>query len=83
MPGFFVTVLDYKDKWAGHTMYIPERKFLFKELLRKSRDHILSLIKFYGILPRPEFENYPRVLNIFIDHMKNPTGEKLWRIKFR
>jgi len=83
MTGFFVTVIDYKDKFAGNSVYIPEREFLFKELLRKSRDHILGLIKFYEILPRPEFENYYRVLNIFIDHMKNPNGEKLWKKKFQ
>ena len=80
--GFFVTMLDYKDRWAGQTLYISERKFLFRELLRKSRDHVLGVIRFYDILPRPEFENYYRVINILIDNMKNPIGAKLWKEKF-
>jgi len=63
MPGFFVTVLDYKDKWAGHTMYIPERKFLFKELLRnneikKLNDKITKLYVFQTTGKIPTIEEW-------------------------
>ena len=33
MTGFYVTILDYKDKWAGQTIYIPERDFFFRDLI--------------------------------------------------
>jgi len=71
------TMLDYKDSFAGKSVYTT-RESIFKYLLTKPREHILLVVKFYGILNNPQFENYYRVLNIFIDACKNPAGRKLW-----
>jgi len=77
MASAYFTILDYKDRWAGKTVY-SDRKSLFKYLLTKPREHIIQLVKFYGILNNPQFENYYRVLNIFIESCKDPKGRQLW-----
>jgi len=77
MASIEITMLDYKDRWAGKTIY-TERDRFFKYLLTKSREHIIQVVKHYGILSNPQFENYYRVLNIFIDACKNPAGRQLW-----
>ncbi len=77
MSSAFFTILDYKDQWAGKTVY-SDRSSLFKHLLTKPREHIIQVVKHYGILSNPQVENYYRVLNIFIDACKNPAGKQLW-----
>jgi len=77
MVSVFFTILDYKDHFAGKTVY-SERSSLFTYLLTKPREHIIQVVKHYGILNKPEFENYYRVLNIFIDACKDPAGRQLW-----
>lgn len=77
MGSVFFTMLDYLDKSAGKTIY-AERTDFFDYLLTKPREHIIDVIKHYNILKNPRFENYYRVLNIFIDACKNPSGKQIW-----
>ena len=77
MASAFFTMLDYKDEFAGKTVY-AERSSMFKHLLTKPREHIIKLVEHYGILNKPQFENYYRVLNIFVDASKDPAGRQLW-----
>jgi len=73
----FFTMLDYKDSFAGKSVFTT-RTSLFKHLLTKPREHIIQLVEHYQILNKPQFENYYRVLNIFIDACKDPKGRQLW-----
>ena len=73
----FFTMLDYKDSFAGKSVFTT-RTSLFKYLLTKSREHIIQVVKHYEILKNPQSENYYRVLNIFIDACKDPKGRQLW-----
>ncbi len=82
LASVFFTVLDYKDEFAGKSVYV-ERTNYFTYLLKKPREHILQLVKHYGILNRPQVENYYRVLNIFIDACKDPAGRQLWDRYYR
>jgi len=77
MTSEFFTILDYKDSFAGKTVY-AERSSIFRHLLTKPREHILLVVKHYGILNNPQVENYYRVLNILIEACKNPGGRQMW-----
>lgn len=67
--------LDWKCQYRNGVY--SERIFFYKHVLRKTREHVLSIVKHYDLIERPEFENYYRVLNIFVDNCKESTAKEL------
>lgn len=77
MTGAYLHCLDWKCQYRNGIY--TERTFFFKHVLRKTREHVIAIVKHYHLMERPEFENYYLVLNIFVDNCKESIAKELMR----